>query len=408
MNRKYILGVLILLLLLNFPAAADSKSNSAFPYHTFVSKSLSYGYKNFISPINTSSCSMDPTCSQYAKDSFKKYNPLTAWLKTSDRLIRCSNDSENYHRSFINGMVRFYDPVNNDSINFQFNNNQSTSFTLTQNYKNEIRVPEKNNGVNKANANLLYEFAQNLEYEGNIEKAIIEYRRLLSYYPKSEFRPKAQEAVFRLLYKQKNYLEAIKWGKRIIQEETTKVDTIKLKYFMGCAYYRIDNFDQAIKYFRGIRNSDREDLIDRTYLLEGLSYVSQEKWDEAIKIFENINSNSSYYNKAQEFIELSNEGENLKFKDPKVAGALSIVPGLGYYYTGYKETARSSFFVNSLFLWATVQSFENNNDGLGSLLAVFSAGFYSGNIYGSMQTAEKKNKLIKEKHLMKFNVNFKF
>ena len=406
MRKKYLLVFLILIFISSFASFAKANTTTVFPYHRLVTNTLSYGYKNIISPVNQSSCSMYPTCSQYAINSFKKDSFLVAWLKTSDRLIRCSNDSHNYYRVLVNGMVRFYDPVDYKLNEYEFKNSNYKSFTLTK-VDNGIDVPD-NNPVQNVNANLLFEFAQNLEYEGQTEKAITEYKRLLSYYPKSAYEAKAMESIFRLLYKQEKYLEAIKWGKRILRKDNVEIDFDKLRYFMGCGYYRLENFDQAIKYFKELRNTANTELIARTYLLEGLSYVSQEKWDEAIDIFSHIDINSPYYDKSQEFISLSKEGKNLDLKDPKLAGTLAVIPGLGYLYSGYNEAARSSFFVNSLFIWATVKSFESGNNGLGSLLAVFSAGFYSGNIYGSVQTARRKNDLIKQEHIMKFDLDFKF
>ena len=107
-------------------------------------------------------------------------------------------------------------------------------------------------------------------------------------------------------------------------------------------------------------------------------------------------------------IYLSQQGKQLKLRSPEVAGLLSVIPGLGYYYNGYKQTALSSFFVNSLFIWAANQSFSNGNDGLGTLIGVFGIGFYSGNIYGSIMSAKETNRQIIQSHIRKFKLGFKY
>jgi hypothetical protein len=55
---------------------------------------------------------MYPSCSQYAATVFKRYNPVTAWILTSDRLLRCGHDEVRLApRVNLKGGARTYDPV---------------------------------------------------------------------------------------------------------------------------------------------------------------------------------------------------------------------------------------------------------------------------------------------------------
>jgi hypothetical protein len=84
-------------------------------------------------------------------------------------------------------------------------------------------------------------------------------------------------------------------------------------------------------------------------------------------------------------------GLHRKDKSPFKAGVLSVIPGLGYWYTGHMRTAISALIVNGLFFLGTFEAFDNENIGLGTALSILSAGWYFGGIYGSMASAVRKN-----------------
>ncbi|MBU1319434.1 MAG: hypothetical protein KKH67_09605, partial [candidate division Zixibacteria bacterium] len=101
-------------------------------------------------------------------------------------------------------------------------------------------------------------------------------------------------------------------------------------------------------------------------------------------------------------------GKNLPYKSPTFAGMLAAIPGLGYLYDGYPKTALSSFIVNGLFFWGTYQAFDNRDYGLGALMGIFSFGWYTGNIYGSVISASRRNVKLERDILSRFNIGFVF
>lgn len=390
--------MMVMLFLLSGQGIAAENTDNVYPYYRPVKSTLFLGYQKIISPVNRSSCSMSPTCSAYVEESFNKENMLLAWMKSSDRLLRCSNDPSKYELTTKNNMERFKDPVKNDFESYYKSKERDV---------NIINFTKSSGGeANDINEKLLYQFARELEYNESYEKAVTEYKRLLSYYPDTGYRAEVLNAVFKIHYSQGEYMKAIDWGQKILETDEEIIDANELKYNLGVAYFRLNNHEQARAYFEEVRTSKRQDLVDFSYILEGLSYVKEKKWKEGRKSFDSVNTSSEYKQLANKFKELSVEGSNLKLKDPTLAGALAVIPGLGYLYNGYKETAASSLFVNSLFFWATARSFEQGNRGLGTLLGVFSAGFYSGNIYGSVQTAKRENERIKKNHIIKFQMEF--
>jgi putative component of membrane protein insertase Oxa1/YidC/SpoIIIJ protein YidD len=68
-------------------------------------------YRAYISPAKGFHCPMYPSCSSYGKEAFSRHNPLVAFWKTSARLTRCGHDPERYGVVAVDGVLRYYDPV---------------------------------------------------------------------------------------------------------------------------------------------------------------------------------------------------------------------------------------------------------------------------------------------------------
>lgn len=66
-------------------------------------------YKSNISEIKGENCRMFPSCSEYGYIAIQKY-PLRGILMTTDRLLRCGHDLENYKTVIVGNSIRFYDP----------------------------------------------------------------------------------------------------------------------------------------------------------------------------------------------------------------------------------------------------------------------------------------------------------
>jgi tetratricopeptide (TPR) repeat protein len=91
--------------------------------------------------------------------------------------------------------------------------------------------------------------------------------------------------------------------------------------------------------------------------------------------------------------------DKIKHKNPKLAGALAIIPGAGFLYCERYRDALVSFLLNSALIIASYKSFQNNNPYLGGAIAFFETGFYAGNIYGSITSAHKYNKNRQDKYI---------
>ena len=86
-----------------------------------------------------------------------------------------------------------------------------------------------------------------------------------------------------------------------------------------------------------------------------------------------------------------------KMKSPQKAKVFNaLLPGLGYWYTGQKESACTSFLLNGAFIGATIQLFQAHQPFLALITLSFEAGWYLGGITGAGIEAENYNQRIKE------------
>ena len=82
----------------------------------------------------------------------------------------------------------------------------------------------------------------------------------------------------------------------------------------------------------------------------------------------------------------------MRRKNPGLAGALAIVPGVGYLYCERYQDALIALLVNGGLIWAACEAFHNDLYALVAVITFVEVGFYAGNIYGSVSSAHKYNR----------------
>lgn len=80
----------------------------------------------------------------------------------------------------------------------------------------------------------------------------------------------------------------------------------------------------------------------------------------------------------------------------------ALLPGAGYAYIGQKQAAVTAFFLNSLFIAATVHFFHKGHIAAGIATAGFEMGWYVGGIHGVRDEALFYNERVWEKHATPF------
>ncbi|MBW1888502.1 MAG: hypothetical protein JRI52_09165 [Deltaproteobacteria bacterium] len=127
--------------------------------------------------------------------------------------------------------------------------------------------------------------------------------------------------------------------------------------------------------------------------------MRKDRWQEASEAFKVVEEKSPLYASSQDLSLKSLKGETLPRKDPTSAGILAaILPGLGHVYGERYRDGMVAFLLNGLFIWAAVESFDQDHDVLGGILTFLEAGWYSGNIYSAVNCAHKYNRKIRNEY----------
>ncbi len=160
----------------------------------------------------------------------------------------------------------------------------------------------------------------------------------------------------------------------------------------------------AKEYFAlGILNGSFEDVTGKirqnnflkpadAMFYEASILLLNEQYKQAKTMIEQIGANQtpallSYKN-------ISTEAIEMKLKSPWLSGILSaLVPGTGKIYTGDWQDGLIAMALIGTSAWQSYRGFSK--DGIkspfGWLMGTVSAGFYAGNIYGSVKSANKYN-----------------
>lgn len=125
-------------------------------------------------------------------------------------------------------------------------------------------------------------------------------------------------------------------------------------------------------------------------------YILSERLDPAL--MEQVNYLSNYAASQDSLDHVLTSYKKYK-KSPKTAQLLNaLVPGSGYLYLGQKQTAITSFMINSLFFWSSVYLFKHNNIPAGILTSSFEMGWYIGGIQGAEKAATLYNERLYERY----------
>jgi hypothetical protein len=131
---------------------------------------------------------------------------------------------------------------------------------------------------------------------------------------------------------------------------------------------------------------------DEVPLLVGVALGRQRRWSEAAAAFQRCLEDPALGDRARYDLSVAERAGRVRWKSPALAGALAVVPGLGYLYAGHRQTALGALLVNGALIASTVQAFRSDQDALGGLLALVSFSWYTGNVHGSVHAARRFNR----------------
>ncbi len=357
------------------------------------------------------SCRMYPSCSQYSYETFSRDTFIKSYLRTVDRLMRCGRDSGNYKKLYVNGRYLHIDIGGGGGNNATASNNRNAISICAEHRNTGIYnvVRGNNPSGNKTADERLFAFANYLYMNRKYDKANLEYHRLISYYPRSQYVIDAYWGLYYTYYQVGKLNEAVNALISIADRESRPEVLTDIYMLIASRYFELDKIKLSRQYLSlAIDRSPDEEGREKAKMLTAITYAGEQNWKKSRFILSSILEDSAYRERVQELELLIGKGEDLKLRSPYLAGMMSIVPGLGYYYTGYRSAAVSTFIVNGLLLWGTYEAFNRNNRELGTVLGVCSAGWYAGNIYGAVVTTERANQSALQGYRVKLQLKLIF
>lgn len=250
---------------------------------------------------------------------------------------------------------------------------------------------------------LLFQFARDLQQSGDFETARVEYLRMMSYYPHSVRSSEANLGVYDCLYEARRYVEALSWIEKSLAGSRMSdawMDTLSL--LRGNCNFSLYRFVTAGEDYQGATDS-KTPAGERARIMRGICQLHLGNWRAANGEFSLVPESSGMRGDAERFAAAALAYPEIPRKSSKTAGILStILPGLGYVYAGHVQTGIASFVVNSLFVSATVLSFEHHHEGAGAAISLFALGWYTSNIYGSVVAAYRYNEYHRDRYFDQF------
>jgi tetratricopeptide (TPR) repeat protein len=249
------------------------------------------------------------------------------------------------------------------------------------------------------NADMQYDYAQKCFGERDYSTAMVEFKRFTHFFPKDQRARQARFYTGKSLYHLKDYNKA----KDIFNSflfPFSEDPLVTEAYFMLCSTYeQMGKSGRAETVLQNLLMlTDDIATKDRIHATLGWTHLkrSQEMEPGALERAEtNIDrispAGAQPYGK-QRLQKTITTMQQKKKKSPAIAGAVSLVPGMGFLYCERYRDAAISFLLNAALIMAAHESFDNGNEALGGVISFVEAGFYSGNIYGSISSAHKYNR----------------
>ncbi len=232
-------------------------------------------------------------------------------------------------------------------------------------------------------------FADKLYQKKEYYRAISEYQRFLYFFPQHPFVLDSRLQIGKSYLAGKDYITASNYWEEL--KELFPSLRLNAEINLYHAFSWMDRDSNRLFYYR------QKNINKALGILKPLQFTNHTILSSEIGSFVN---------------EWEAGNINLDKKSTWLAGTLSAsIPGAGSFYTKRYNEALYAFFINLIFLGATLESNRSGQEAKSALLGFFALAFYSGNIYTAINGAHKYNDLsqtrywnnLRTKHNLFFN-----
>ncbi len=239
-----------------------------------------------------------------------------------------------------------------------------------------------------------FSLAERLFTQQKYTLARLEYERFIHFFPDDERISQAYYRIGLAYYFQRQYEAAIQTFRSLVGVGKLSSEFHARAFFMAAeSQLRLGRPSAALTTLRNLEiQVDNQVERDEAFYRMGWIYLDLGDWERAHQVFKKISANSQERLRIPELIRQLETSDQIDRLSPGLAGTLAIIPGGGYLYCRRYQDALISFLVNGALIYAAYESFDNDLNALGGLIAFVEVGFYSGNIYGSISSAHKYNR----------------
>jgi len=243
-----------------------------------------------------------------------------------------------------------------------------------------------------------FEYARGFMDKGDYGQAISEFKRFTHFFPNDRRTALAHELIGLCYLEGGKFDEARGVFATLYRADPDSPAAKKALFLAGESYYKEGVYDKAEGFFDEVlERSPSPSLRNKALYRLGWTRMQENRWREASQDFKRVEPDSPLFQKARRLSVESLKGEDLPYKDPTTAGVMAaVLPGLGHAYVSRYKDAVIAFLLNGLFIWATVEAFNHDQNVLGGILAFLEVGWYSGNIYSAVNVTHKWNRKVRD------------
>lgn len=115
----------------------------------------------------------------------------------------------------------------------------------------------------------------------------------LATYPESPLTIKAQFQLGKLMFRKRDFKEAIQRFLETDADQLSREEWYEYKYKLGYSYFMTEQYKQALPFFREIKDSKNLYAVPATYYYAHINYV-EKKYDEALTNFRKIENEKAF------------------------------------------------------------------------------------------------------------------
>ncbi|OGV66313.1 MAG: hypothetical protein A2283_01335 [Lentisphaerae bacterium RIFOXYA12_FULL_48_11] len=239
------------------------------------------------------------------------------------------------------------------------------------------------------------QLAKELATEGKHESAAVEYRRLATMEEQKEarsgyywaaahqyLRAGKPKLVEKMLDRSEDNSSAISTEVMLLRAQAAIVES----KWNDAEFYLKSIIDPQTNYTE-ISTKSKTTAKIRTAASKNLAHVfiAERKYDEAEQVL--IKAPLP----CPEAIGAVNNYRKGHDRRPMIGGLLGLIPGLGYAYSGEYANAARSLILNGLFIYALIDTADDEQWGAFAAVSFFELTWYTGSVYGGIDAAHRFN-----------------